>query len=131
MSLKNQMIPFVVTLFGSLVTVQYLYTITQQRELLAVIFLLIYVTVQGLKTYVTTVRYPERTDGKPPNPRRAYLVSACDIMLSIVIVVLTTLAYDAFTTLRFKVELHWWDYLVIFSLIFALVLGVIQADQLY
>lgn len=131
MSLQNQMVPFIVTLFGSILTVQYLYTITQQREILGTIFLLIYVVVQAAKTYITTVRYPERTDGKPPNPRRAYLVMTCDIILNIIIVILTKLAYDAFNVLRFKVTLYWWDYLVIFSLIFALVLAVIQADQLY
>lgn len=131
MSLKNQIISTVVTLFGSLLTVQYLYTITHQRELLITIFLLIYVSVQGVKTYITTVRYPDRTDDKPHNPRRAYLVSACDIVLSIVIVTLTKLAYDVFNALRLKVELHWWDYMIIFSLIFATVLAVIQADQLY
>lgn len=131
MSIKSQIVSTVVTLFGSLLTVQYLYTITHQRELLAIIFLLIYIAVQGIQTYITTVRYPARTDGKPANPRRAYLVSACDIVLSIIIVILSALVYDAINALRLKITLYWWDYIVIISLIFATVLAVIQADQLY
>jgi len=127
MSLKNQLIPFIVTFAGALLTLQYLYSITNQRELLVVIFLLIVVIVHAVKNYIVTERYPDRVDGKI-NPRRAYLTTSCDIVTSIAAVILTKLVYDMLNAARLKEQLPWWDYMILIALTLSFVLYFIHSD---
>ena len=125
---KGQVIPVVVTIFASLLTVQYLYTITNQRELLCAIFLVIYIIAAGVKDYVTTVVYPERSDGKIDH-RRLIIMNACDLITNIAIVVITRLIFDIFISVRVKIDLAWWDYIVLASLGFTFVFSLVYVSD--
>jgi hypothetical protein len=125
--MKNQLIPFIVTFFGALLTLQYLYTITNQRELLIIVFLLIIVIVRAVRNYIVTERYPDRPDGLV-NPRRAYLTSSCDIVVNVCVIILTRIVYDVLNSSRLKANLQWWNYMTFFALTLAFILYFVHTD---
>ena len=113
--LKSQIVPIVVTIFASVLTVQYLYTITNQKEVLAAGFLLLYIIAAGTKDWCVRTLYPPRKDGKVEH-RREVIVSACDVFMAITVVVISSLVFDIFISVKVKITLEWWDYIVLFSL---------------
>lgn len=115
-SYKDQVIPIVVTLFGSLLTVEFLYSfITYKREVLITIFVLIYGIFVYLKKHITTTVYPNRKDGRV-EPRRATLVGFCGLVMNICIIIITRLIFDMFMVVRVKIHMVWWQYIDLFTI---------------
>ena len=112
---KSQFISFIVTIFASLITVQYLYTITHQRELLCAAFLLIYIIAHGSKDWITRSLYPDRADHKVEH-RRMIMLMACDLVINIAVVVISKLVFDMFVSFRVKVNVQWWEYITLVAL---------------
>lgn len=115
---SEQVIPIVVTLFGSLLTVDFLYSfITQRRDILVAIFVLVYGLFYNAKKYVAQSLYPvasgttTRTD-----PRRASLITLCSLGMNITAIVATRLFFDMFMSARGKTSLVWWQYIDLFSI---------------
>jgi len=127
-SYTNQIIPFIVTIFASFITVQYLYTITNQRELLCLVFVIIYLIISTLKSYIIISLYPDRKDGKV-DIRRIYMVSFCDLLLSIIIVILTKLIFDIFSSVIVKLHMKWYDYMVAISITIVFVFSFIKSTE--
>lgn len=113
---RDQVVPIVVTLFGSLLTVEFLYSfITYRRDVLIAIFVLLYAIFQGTKKYITHSAYPDRRDGKV-DPRRTSLVGVCGIGMNISAIIITRLIFDLFMVVRGKVHMTWWQYIDLFSI---------------
>ena len=110
------MIPIVVTLSVSLLTVEFLYSlITHKREVLAAIFVFIYALFMYLKKYVAESVYPSRKDGRV-EPRRTSLTALCNLAMNICVVVITRLIFDMFMVARVKIHMVWWQYIDLFAI---------------
>ena len=125
-SYNSQIISFVVTIFASVLTVQYLYTITNKKEILCLIFLLVLVIIASIREYIIIDIYPDRADGKIET-RRAYLVRFCDLITSITIIILVTIIFDMFNSIMLKIHLQWWDYIAFFSILLTFVFSYLES----
>lgn len=117
MSYKDQVIPIAVTLFGSLLTVEFLYSfVTYKHELLIAIFVLIYAIFMYAKKYVTHTVYPPRKDGRI-EPRKTSLIGFCSLGMSVCVIVITRLVFDMFMAFRVKVHMKWYYYVDLFAIV--------------
>ena len=123
-SITSQIFPFIIAIFTSFLTVQFLYTITNQRGILCAIFLMLFFIVVKLKTWITKSLYPDRKDGKV-HTQRILLVLFFDLLKSVVLIVLTKLVFDIFSTLIVHLTFSWYDYIVAFSVIVVFSLSII------
>lgn len=115
-SYRDQVIPIVVTLSVSLLTVEFLYSlITHKREVLAAIFVFIYALFMYLKKYITESVYPSRKDGRV-EPRRTSLTGLCNLAMNICVVIITRLIFDMFMVARVKIHMVWWQYIDLFAI---------------
>lgn len=102
------------TLFGSLVTVDFLYSfITQRRDILIAIVVLVYGLFYNTKKYVAQTLYPV---AKRNDPRRASLITLCVLGMSVTAIVATRLFFDMFMSARGKTALVWWQYIDLLSI---------------
>ena len=125
----SQIVPFVVSLFTSFLTVRFLYSITNQKSILCILFLLVYVIVSWIRKYIKETLYPEHHHKDslttPPQQQqqqkiqpiqRIYLLTFMDILSSILIFILTQIIVDIFYAFIIKVTFRWYDYIVVLSL---------------
>ena len=142
-SYTSQIVPFIVTIFTSFLTVRYLYTITNQKSLLTILFLIIYIIISWIRKYVKETLFPEHKHIDTPAPsettpvinggggagttsitqvtvkppiQKIYLMTFLDILLSVIVVILSTLIFDIFRAFIAKVTFRWFDYIVVMSL---------------
>ncbi len=115
-SYRDQVIPIVATLFGSLLTVEFLYSyVTYNRGVLVVSFLLLYGILKNAKQYVVHTLYPDRKDGKI-EPRRASITGFCGLGMNISAIIITRLVFDIFMMIRGKIHMKWWQYIDLFTM---------------
>lgn len=116
-SYRDQVLPIVVTLFGSLLTVDFMYSfITYKREVLITTFILVYVIFMNLKKYIThSAPYPKRKDGRL-DTRRSSLVGFCGVGMNIATIIITRLIFDMFMVARGKIHMKWWQYIDLFTI---------------
>ncbi len=110
-SYASQILPILITVATSMVTVQYLYTFTNQSLLLIIIFGLIYIVIEKIQVYIQLNLYPERHDGGV-DIRRVYMVTICDLIKSFILGILTKLFYDIFNSVGIKLHIKWYQFMV-------------------
>jgi hypothetical protein len=124
-SLSSNILPIIIALVATFLTVAFLFTLTNRADVLAVTFGFIYVAILSLKHYLQTNVYLPRKDGKT-EARGVLILRCCDIVSAVVIIVISALILELFTLLRLRITpFAWWTYIVVFSLIITFLLPLI------
>lgn len=126
-SSNNQYIPLIITIFASLLTLPFLYTLTNDRSVLCVVFVISYVIIDAIKDYIVNTLYPNRKDGKVET-RRIYLVKLCEFMTSVIVVIFMKLLFEWINILRVKMNIQWYSGMVLAATIITFVFSYIESN---
>jgi hypothetical protein len=108
----SQFISFMSAFIASLVTLQLLYTFTNQREVLVAAFVLVILVFAFFRKLVTSFFYPDRKDRKEELARR-YLCSFITFVQGVAIVVLMLVIKDIFVIDGEDSQLELYDYALV------------------
>lgn len=121
-SYTNKLLPLISTLLLSYMGTSVLYTITNQKEILIAIFLVLFLVVSSIKLFITEYVFPEEKKGKTIIERKKRdldedtILQLLDFISSIIITIMMFIFADIFTITINTIQFQWFEYIVLFEL---------------